>query len=449
MLDLNLFIQELKTIKHKDELYNIFWQMFSVKHCNNAQNVNVLILCSPCHGFGDVVFAIKLVNYLKQWYKCNLKIATTMPDSFIQIGFPSENLFKLKSKKRIQCRRYKYLNSFTLNNNPIKLLDFDLIFIAPLAADFDPNISDIKYLIPYANKFNTYFFSEYNDDKTKNFDFPTGIGENNMGIFLNEDTLFRNKTNKKLETTKNPYSVVYIAESIERSEKCFMSFLEMVVKKNKIHQKFDIIVPEWIVTFIKNEDKYRKKLLNYIHKYFDLIIITTKTEKFVFTKKESSLQKNTLNIRGEVFPLTNNDMLKLIKYSERDILLTGDQSITDALSCCSNEKNIFYQIASWKENFGKYLTTELPNKYLKSKKTECGSINALKYKSSYKYFNDKWDFRILAREKMDGIFLTIKKKKSDELKNIYDIDDIQDMIIHSNSLCSFLKKFNIWIEEED
>ena len=40
-------------------------------------------------------------------------------------------------------------------------------------------------------------------------------------------------------------------------------------------------------------------------------------------------------------------MLGLYKFSLNDILVTGDQSITDVLTCCK-DKHIWYQITDWK-----------------------------------------------------------------------------------------------------
>ena len=113
---------------------------------------------------------------------------------------------------------------------------------------------------------------------------------------------------------------------------------------------------------------------------------------------------NTLTLRLDVLPVNNKRMFSLMKYSLDDILLTGDQSITDCLSCCS-KKNIFYQIASWKEGFAKELAKEMPNAYLKSKKTSCGSLKAISYRSNYSKFVKKWDFRILAKPKLDAIMM--------------------------------------------
>ena len=118
-----------------------------------------------------------------------------------------------------------------------------------------------------------------------------------------------------------------------------------------------------------------------------------------------------------------------MEHSIKDILLTGDQSITDALSCCS-DKNIFYQIAPWKEDFGYNLSKELPNKYLGNIETSCGTLSALKYKSDYKHFVKNWNFETLAKTKMDAIILAAKFKK--ENKEI--VEDLEDIFDHTKSL---------------
>ena len=106
-------------------------------------------------------------------------------------------------------------------------------------------------------------------------------------------------------------------------------------------------------------------------------------------------RNNKLIIDGGVFPVSNDKMLNLMKFSIRDILVTGDQSITDVLSC--GRKNIFYQIATWKEDFAKELAINLPNKYLKSKKT-CVTMEAL-HMGLIMLFKEKYDFRKNARKK--------------------------------------------------
>jgi hypothetical protein len=91
-----------------------------------------------------------------------------------------------------------------------------------------------------------------------------------------------------------------------------------------------------------------------------------------------------------------------MQNSEEDILVTGDQSLTDILSCCPS-KNIWYQIAEWKEDYAKELSALMPNHYYKSKKTSCGSLTGIALRSDYRDFVKKWDFRKLAKSKLNKI----------------------------------------------
>ena len=340
----------------------------------------------------------------------------------------------LKSKSKItQCRKFKLLKVHKLDGTQITLPKFDVIFVAPLTSDYDVDYKDIKYVVPYSNRLNTFFFSEYNDKLSKDVDFHTGIGEDRYGLFMTKI-----QKNTKLPQLKHRYAVVYIAETISGANKCFLSFMEMIAKKySKQYKKFDIVVPGWVTSKI---DKYKKKIIKMLGKYYDTIVSIDKSGHEYLVDRGDSM---VLNIRGDIFPLQNQDMLRLIKYSVRDILLTGDQSITDALSCCSGQKNIFYQIAPWKENFGKHLAKDLPNKYLEKKATSCGTIQAIKYHSNYSNFKKKWDFRKLARRKMDAIFLSAVKRVARKT-----IQEFEEIILNSKTLQSFDNKFIEWIEDQ-
>ena len=57
------------------------------------------------------------------------------------------------------------------------------IFVAPVPSDYNVNLQDVKYLIPYANKFNTFFFSEYNH-YDEEFDFSK------LHIYISRDMIF-------------------------------------------------------------------------------------------------------------------------------------------------------------------------------------------------------------------------------------------------------------------
>ena len=349
--------------------------------------LKILILCNPCHGFGDVIFATKIKQYIKDWYGIIPDIATTTPDLFAKIG--EKNVIALSGIKGKQCRRFGNLKA--------KIGKYDLLFVAPLMADSEILFSDVKKLIPYSSPTNTFFFSEYNDYLDKGFDVNTGIGNGRDGLLF-----IKTKSSKSDIARFNlgVYAFAYIADSIDDAEECFLQFLNMITEKYDNLE--EVVCPNWI----KDIDP---KLLKKYGKHYNISINT-----------RLGLQ-NELVLRCDIFPVPNNVMLSLMHYSVRDILLTGDQSITDALSCCS-DKNIFYQIAPWKEDFGKNLAKYMPNKFLKKQSTSCGTRDAIFYKFNYDKFIRDWDFRVLGKPKIDAMLCSAYiLKKNKQLRRIVEI----------------------------
>ena len=401
----------------KDELINSFSDKIKTK-----KEISILILNAPCHGFGDVIFAFKLKRYLNEWYPfATVKISSTKSDNFLSIGENPNDLIQLTStSKELQCRRFGRLN---INDNTNK---FDLIFVAPLQADYDPSYRDIKTLIPYSNSTNTFFFSEYNDDNSKDIDFHTGIGRKKYGLLFTKmpssilnDNLFLESINLK----KNEYAVCYIADSIVNMRQCYYSFFEMVSKKyilkklkrsntSNTSNTFTIVIPPSLISDIKESQSILKKLFKYVS---TIVLVTKKgSERFEDLNFKDNNINNILYLRADILPVKNSEMITLMFNSVSDILVTGDQSITDVLSCCP-KKNIWYQIAPWKESFGRQLSINMPQKYLKRKKTSCGTLQAIGMKSNYKDFVKKYDFRRLAKPKLNRIInmaiMSIMKNK--------------------------------------
>jgi hypothetical protein len=362
----------------KDILWKFFYDNKVAYVKEDNPSLNILILNAPCNGFGDLIFAYKLSTYLKNSYNCSVIIATTLEDGLLKLGVDKKDVVGFTSKsKNLQCRRFSRLK---LNKEIPKS---DLIFVAPVQVDYTPELNDVKKIIPYATKFNTFFFSEYNDTLNKNFDFNTGIGGKRDGIFIEPikdpkgvalapENLFK-------DVLKNPYVVIYVAESIPRVNSCITSFLEMVCKKciKKGIKNIDVVIPPWFT-------EVPKIMKDRLDKYDEKIFIT---------------------FRNNILPVSNEKMLSLIKYSMKDILLTGDQSLSDALGCCP-EKNIFYQIAPWKKNLGNNLSKILKNRHFKSVKTSCGGIRAIRYNSHHNVLTEKWNFMHTGKEKLDAVILS-------------------------------------------
>ena len=408
-------IDNLIKNKSKNKLSNSIWSSYfkAGKKCdkNCGKLLKIIILNAPCNGFGDLIFALKLFKYIKEWYNADVTLATTLEKGLLDLGADPKYTVGIIGHENMQCRRFK-----TLKFNK-KIPKQDLILVAPVQMDFSFDLMDVKNLIPYANVFNTFSFSEYNDKLNKNFTFNTGVGNNRDGILLTTPV----KNSRRPDGLKNPYILIYVAKTIDDVDTCILSFIEMVaIKYYKTHKNLDIVIPEWFADI--NLDN---QIINKIFKYYPSIYVHGKTAEQRFFISDI-IHENKITFRCDILPVSNDKMMNLMDKSLNDILLTGDQSITDCISCCY-KKNIFYQIAPWKSNLALNLAKEMPSIYLKNIKTSCGSLKAISYHSSYENFRKKWDFRTRAKPKMDAIILSIlaiknNKKLSDiinkPLKNI-------------------------------
>jgi hypothetical protein len=436
--------EKLEKIKKFPGLFKIPEELFKSDCLKVFPNfkLKILIINAPCNGFGDLVFLKKLANFLDKTYNVALTLATTNPERFAILQ-KQNSTFKMaklsslnqSSKTVSQCRSLANLRVYDPDSNTlIPTKDFDLFFIAPLSFDFDPKIEHIRRnLAPTATKFNTFFFSEYNDYDTKDFDFHTGVGKKRLGILIEDNpipNIDKTAVEKLVKRDKyGDFALIYIAD-IHGMEKCLRSFVELVsAKYSKENHRFQIVCPE--IAFVELQGK---KSLDILRKYWGGIRFISKSSKRI--SFDNSLD-NLLTIRGEIFPVPNNLMIGLIHASVKDILLTGDQSISDALSCCS-DKNIFYQIAEWKWDFADKMAKAMPNKYLSSKRTSCGTLNALNYKSDYAEFKRKNNFFWNAKSKLDGIFCAAIFREKFPNSSLCEFEDI---VKHSRTLKQVKLKF--------
>lgn len=392
-------ISSKRSVSISDKTPIEVYQKYNISYDKqSAPKLRIIILNAPCNGFGDVVFGMKLSNYLKEWYNCDVKIATTKVDNFKTLGEKDENLYQLKGGKQDQCRRFRNLNFVNSKGDKIDTPTADLIFVAPLQLDFGVNYSDVKALLPYSNYLNTYFFSEYNDYLDKNFDFNTGVGKNRCGLLFTENKVYR-----RLDSLVNPYVLVYISQTVKGADTCFLNFYNMVADKYcEIYKKFDIVIPPWIGDeIIDNVDRLGVKTVRIGMKYYDKIVLKQKNKETILW--DNKLGKNILVLRADILPVNYENMQNIIYHSEREVLVTGDQSITDVMSCCWEDKLPMYQVVPWKRNFAKEMAVHLPQKFLKYIQTTCGSLSAINYHPDFEKFMRKWDFRSVAKPKLDAI----------------------------------------------
>lgn len=385
-------ISQIKKAKNKNQLYKIPRTFDFGNKCRRNNNLNVVIVALPCHGYGDVIFSSKFANYLKKYSK-RITILTSSPEMFQKLKVTSVKIQKVGTGSRKQCRRLRNYK------RPRGLGKIDLIFIAPLISNFEIDYGDVKEFLKESTPFNTIFLSEYQDTLSKGFDIPTGIGKGYYGLLFDGTV-----PSKKLKTIGNiPYALAYIASGYG-VKYCMSNFAKMVVKKyHKKYSKFQIVMSQ-----INAEELFwSKSFRRFAKKYYSNIILKTKK----YTESIQNSNSSTLLLRGDILPVKRKDMLSLMKYSVEDILVTGDQSITDVIDCCPN-KTIWYQIVPWKKNFANQLAKELPQKYLRSAKTSCGTLKAVKWHKKKSNFKLKNDFLKNAKPVLDRIFCTASKARN-------------------------------------
>lgn len=435
-MDIEKLYKKIKSTKNYNELYNIPFQNKPLKK-PHTKDIKIAIICAACNGFGDYVYALKIHNYIKKWYKITPVMFTNNPKYFLDNGLKNVYGIKIPGKLPSECTDIRRTKIYSINKTgkflkKTKLkYQFDLMAICPfIDTDFTPSHTVIKKLFPYANRFNSLLFSTYNASNPKLFDFPTGLGKGYLGLLLTDPS----KTYPRHKNLKYPYIMVHISshESVNVN-KCFSNFVKLMCKKySSKHRILDIITPRAVM----DDPDSLEKLKDYIikHGYYDDIEIIEKYNKQSYSKDD-----RVLRLRLDILPLPYNQYISLFDYCLPDVLLTGNQSVTDVVSCCKYY-NVYYQIMPWESSFAKNLNNILkpPNDYLRKMSTSCG-YDQMTTKSKGKLIRIKehWDFRKLARPKLDSIIYNIKSLRNDPL-----ISSFVDIVSNSRKKSTVLSKFN-------
>lgn len=421
--------EQSKKCKYFEDLYDIFWKLHENDKLNKGhlKNVSIGLFNTPCGGFGDIIVCKTFYDYLTEWYpETKVSICTTAPGKYKDLGI-SGNIYKLsekgEDKSDTECIDYGKL---VLK----KKIRFDIMIAIPIInKSFE--INKFKKLIPYANVFNTFSVSEYNGEFPP-YTFPIGVGKGELGL------LFNSFKYKQQTIMKTPYAMVYIQPSPEwgvHSKYCFLSYLEMICGKyrNK-HSFFQVIIPSWINEEIMGNYDFKRRVIEICGNYYENISLKDKNDT-IFLKGEIS-KISHISFRADILPQKRETFISLMKDSVNDILVTGDQSLSDIISCC-NYKKVWYQIAPWKKGLAENLSKHLPNKNYETFKTSCGTMKNINTKIDWKNFMKNYDFRINGRKRFDSILIaTHNYKKSSDLRKLLEI------IEHSRFLETAQKKIN-------
>lgn len=420
-MDVSFLKRHLPKIKSKQEYYELPFEYFE-KHPMKVSTmpiVRVLIVTLPCNGFGDIVFGYKLHVLLKQWFgsRVRVTIATTNVPAFMQIGESAKSLVylthtgaKTKDTECVKITGIKGYNAEAFISKhklvPESLDKYDLYLVAPVIIGEKPSFEALQRTFKNSNRFNTFFFTEYNAPLNDDILFQTGVGKNRMGLLFVDDG---RKPSKKLNL-RYPYSIMYIAKLDDKRDvtHCYVGFLELLTNKYHLN-RLDVVAPGWMKDFILDDED---RIIDVVHSHYQRIsIITDKNEKIYLFNDKKSGKANELVFRFDVLPLPFNTMKELYKHSLPHALLTGDQSITDFLYFRRHEHSYpFYQAVPWKKDFYTSLARELPQKFLKTKKTSCGNISAVSYKPNVKPFIEDNNFAENAKSLLQAVVFSVADK---------------------------------------
>lgn len=394
------FKKEFSKTQKKYHLHNILWksvinQKIEKKHYNK---IKIGLFNVPCGGFGDIIVTKTFHDYLKEWYPgSNISICTTGPKKYSDLGLKNTKIYQLVRKDRSnlddgECSAYEDLKL-------VENITFDIIIVIPII-NYVFNHKKFKKLIPYSNVFNTFSVSEYNGEYPP-YTFPIGIGNGQLGLLLNKFPI------KQQKIIKKPYGLVYIQPSPAwgvHSKYCFLSYLEMVCKNySKEHPGFQIIIPKWIYETLNENYNFMLDTKKIIKQYYDnFLIVTPDGEEYSLQEGE---KRTKIVLRADILPQKREIFISLMKDSIKDILVTGDQSLTDIISCCKANKRIWYQIAPWKSGLAENMTKHLPNKYYDTFKTSCGTIKSINTNIDWSKFMKDYDFRKKGKVIIDAILI--------------------------------------------
>jgi len=437
-------IKLVKSCKSLDKLFDIPFELFYKNTKNIAieykSPIKILILTATCNGFGDIVMAMKLKKIIKKWYGelVDIKIASNGVKGFYTLGEPKENLIYLKTRaQKSECRRFNTMSPFSGENFitdgslvPVDIENFDLYFVAPLTADFEPDFEEIHTLVKNSNPFNTFFFTEYNMAINPYIKFNIGVGKGRLGLLI-EDRPTGNL--EPLEMLKNPYSIIYIAnnDSFGNLDKCWFEFLQMLTHIYKL-PILEVVAPSWMKE--KFIEAFEEEIEG-LSKFYSKLTYKNVDDKVESFDIPSATGNGELIIRFDVLPQQFENMKRLFEYSLPHVLLTGDQSFTDFVSLRYDDGIPFYQALPWKQNLYTSLAKVIPNKYYKSFKTSCGNLTAIRYNPSFKKLAKNENFQIKAKPVMDAVLLSVAYNS--KLLRFF-----KHIVLHSRYLKTVKQKFN-------
>ena len=235
------------------------------------------------------------------------------------------------------------------------------------------------------------------------YEIPLGLSEDRYGIFVSEPTGLSKRV------IKNPYIMTHISNinwtEVEGDYKsCLSNFLKLMVKKyHKEYPVLDIVISKNIINDFASDTNRFTKLKDYLRKYYKIKIIKNENDTLLTTG---------LNIRCDLPVMPHTKFTALFQHCLPDVLGTGNQTISDLVSCCSTF-NIYYQTLPWEVSFAKNLGRILNHPYLTVRRSACGQYgnkNMLLMQTDLSKIRDNYNFAKKGKVLIDKIMKQFVKK---------------------------------------
>jgi len=447
----NKLLTHMESLEYDDDIKTFHYTLLEgIKLVPKDSKVRVALINIPCGGFGDIVNCKTFSDYLNKWYpNMNVTICTAAVNKFKSLGIKTKDLLELKAREIYDEDEGAECQGFDNLKFKGKSPKFDIIVVVPMVNE-EFSVKKLQKLIPYATPYNSFSVSEYNGEHPP-YTFPIGVGEGQLGLMLTAMKI------KKHNMIKGPYALAYTAGhdrgqgGVTHTNHCILSFIEMICKKYKHHKKLQLIIPPWFCSDNEKEislltsGQLKTKCSNIIKKYFGRSHLVLKGEVYsenqnIVTLVDSIKNDHEFILRGDILPKPREDFISLIKYSLPDVLLTGDQSVTDGIAYSNMNKRIWYQISPWKKDLAHELSEVIPNKYLDNFRTSCGTLKGIPIDLNNRNLIKQNDFRKKGRIRMDAI-LKFNSMVNDPL-----IEILRDCVDHSRYKDTALKKFRKQVE---
>ena len=405
-------------------------RQWKVEHLQNKalheyKKFSILLVATPQGGFGDVVFMKKFALVLKTWFpEATLSLMTNDPRCEEQ--FDEKNIYRCVSS----AAEGAPLDKLSLTNNEELVPAHDITFLLPHVSiqEFNnwayPLDMILSKLVAGVTPLNTFYVGEYNEEEV---DICPRFGPDALGILLNDHGV---QDELPLNLNLRKFVVAYVTPNVGRGqaknkivmEKMFQHFVKMARAKSSASDfRLTVIVPEEIMDYLKTKDLFGDDVAVEFIRKSDGPICEQKSDGPI--REQTSDTKFTICFRGDILPVPHPVMMQLFRESDGAVLVTGDQSLTDAISYCSESISIWYQWTAWKRNMFKLVVKDA-----NTKEQGAGEIK--------KFNKNDLDFRIKGKAVI-GAAVQMAMGPSDEtlysLREIYEEYDI--------SWRSILKKY--------